>query len=95
MAAYLVAHIRVTDPARWEQYRAAVPAVIARHGGHYIVRGGETVWLEGGRDDRRQVIIEFLSMDAAMAFWHSAEYAEAKKLREGAAEVDALLVPGV
>lgn len=95
MAAYLVAHIRITDPTRWEQYRAAVPAVIARHGGHYIVRGGDTVWLEGAQDTRRQVIIEFPSMDAATAFWHSPEYAAAKKLREGAAEVDALLVPGV
>lgn len=95
MPAYIVARIRVADPARWDQYRAAVPAVIARHGGHYIVRGGETVWLEGAQDARRQVIIEFPSMEAATAFWHSAEYAEAKKLREGAAEVDALLVPGV
>ncbi len=95
MPAFILAHIRVTDPSRWEQYRAAVPAVIARHGGRYIVRGGEGVALEGTHDSRRVVILEFPSTDAAESFWHSAEYAAVKKLRNGAADVDAVLLPGV
>lgn len=95
MAAYIIARIHITEPAKWEQYRAAVPAAIARHGGRYIVRGGDSVPLEGAHDARRQVIIEFPSMEAATAFWHSPEYAAVKKLRLGAAEADILLVPGV
>ena len=95
MAAYLVARIRVSDPVKWEQYRAAVPAVIARHGGRYIVRGADATPLEGAHDTRRQVIIEFPTTEAATGFWHSADYAAVKKLRDGAAELDVVVLPGV
>jgi uncharacterized protein (DUF1330 family) len=95
MPAYIIGQIRVIDPARFEQYRAAVPAVIAQYGGRYLVRGGGVTALEGAHDGRRQVVIEFPSREAAERFWHSPEYAAAKQLREGAAEVVALLVPGV
>lgn len=95
MPAYLLVRIRVTDPARWEQYRAAVPSVIAAHGGHYIIRGGEVTALEGADDGRRQVVLEFPTVEAARGFWYSADYAAARKLRDGAAEVEVLLVPGL
>ena len=95
MPAYILVRVRVTDPARWEQYRAAVPAVIARHGGRYIIRGGEVAALEGAHDGRRVVALEFPTLAAAQTFWHSADYAAVKQLRDGAAEVEALLVPGV
>ena len=42
MAAYIYGNIEITDPALYEQYRAEVPAVIAAHGGRYLVRGGAT-----------------------------------------------------
>lgn len=95
MPAYILARIRVTDPQRFEQYRAAVPAAIAKHGGRYIVRGAEVEALEGAQDGRRLVVIEFPSVEAAQHFWHSPDYAQAKRLREDAAEVEALLLPGV
>ena len=47
MPAYLIANIEVTDPAGFERYRAAVPSVIAAHGGRYLVRGGEKHPVEG------------------------------------------------
>ena len=33
-------------------------------------------------------------MEAIHSFWHSAEYAEVKKLREGSGELDVWAVPG-
>ena len=42
MSAYLIAQINVTDPEKFERYRDKVPAVIERHGGRYLVRGGAT-----------------------------------------------------
>jgi uncharacterized protein (DUF1330 family) len=94
MPAYILAHIRVTDPERFAQYRAAVPAVIAQYGGRYLVRGGEAAALEGAHDGRRLVVVEFPSDEAARRFWDSPDYARMKKLREGAAEFEAMLVPG-
>ena len=40
------------------------------------------------------MVSEWPSLDAARAFWHSPEYAEARKLREGLADVQVLLVDG-
>ena len=88
MAAYLLVSITVTDPVRFAAYRDAAPAVIAAHGGRYIVRGGDVEALEGTHDGRRIVILEFPSMEALHAFWNSPEYARAKALRAGAAELD-------
>jgi uncharacterized protein (DUF1330 family) len=95
MAAYLIVKTDVTDPEQFEKYRAAVPPVIEQYGGRYLVRGGATEALEGDPDLARMVVLEFDSADAAKAFWNSAEYGEAKKLRKGAANFDVLLVEGM
>lgn len=40
MPAYVVVETDVTDPERYEQYKAAAPNAIAAAGGRYLVRGG-------------------------------------------------------
>jgi uncharacterized protein (DUF1330 family) len=95
MPAYMVVQINVTDPEKFARYREAVPRVVASSGGRYIVRGGTVEVLEGTHDGRRLVLFEFPSMEAIRAFWHSREYAEVKKLRENAADIDVWAVPGV
>jgi len=81
MAAYLVGNITVTDPVRYEEYRARVPSVIAQYGGRYLVRGGAVHGLEGQPGWDRCVILEFDSLDAARRFYDSPEYAPLLKLR--------------
>ena len=95
MPAYMVVQINVTDPEKFARYREAVPRVVESSGGRYIVRGGTVEVLEGAHDGRRLVLFEFPSMEAIRAFWHSREYAEVKKLRENAADIDVWAVPGV
>ena len=94
MSAYLLVSITVTDPERFATYKAAVPEVIAAHGGRYLVRGGDIEALEGSHDGPRIVILEFPSMEAAHAFWNSPEYAQVKSLRDGAAELNVLALTG-
>lgn len=94
MKGYLLVEIEVSDAARYAQYRAATPAVIAAFGGRFIVRGGAVEPLEGGHDGRRVVLIEFPSPEAVRAFWTSPAYAEVKRLREGAAIFNARLLTG-
>ena len=50
-----------------------------------IARGGQMVTLEGSAEIRRVVIIEVPNLDQTKAFYHCAEYAEAKKPRAGVA----------
>jgi uncharacterized protein (DUF1330 family) len=94
MPAYLIARVQVTDWERYREYTRATPAVIEKYGGRFIVRGGETITLEGPPETARVVIIEFPSLDRAKAFYRSEEYSQVKKLREGAATGQFLSVDG-
>ena len=59
MPAYLIAEHKVTDPAKFEEYRVKVGPMIARHGGRYLTKGGSHKMLEGGHwKPERVVIIE-------------------------------------
>jgi uncharacterized protein (DUF1330 family) len=95
VAAYVIAVVNITDPARYEGYRAMVLPTITAFGGRFIARGGKTEVLEGQWDPRRMVIIEFPSMEQARAWWGSPEYAEAKALRQATSESTLILVDGV
>jgi uncharacterized protein (DUF1330 family) len=95
MPAYIIGRIQVTDKARYSEYTKVTPDIIAEFGGHFIARGGESVTLEGPEETSRLVIIEFPTLDDAKAFFQSEEYAEAKKLREGAAVAQFVAIDGV
>ena len=94
MPAYIIARVQVTDWERYREYTKATPGVIEKYGGRFIVRGGETITLEGPQETGRVVIIEFPSLDKTKAFYHSEEYSRAKKLREGAATGQFLAIEG-
>lgn len=94
MAAYVIARVRVTNADQYGKYKLLTPAAVEAHGGTFIVRGGEHEVLEGDADDRRIVVIEFPTGDAARAFYDSPEYAEARAVRTGAAEMEMVVVEG-
>jgi uncharacterized protein (DUF1330 family) len=93
--AYLVADVEVTDPARYERYKALAQAAIAKYGGRYLVRGGAHETLEGDWTPRRMVILEFPDMAAAKRFYDSPEYGEARAARAGAANGRFVVVEGL
>ena len=95
MPAYIVVDIAVTDPTRYEDYKAAAPAVIAAHGGRYLTRGGAVEVLEGDLAPSRVVVLEFPDMAAARAFWTSPEYGAACRIREESATATAILLEGL
>lgn len=94
MPAYIIARVEVTDWERYRQYTKATPEVIGRYGGKFIVRGAESVTLEGEPEKRRLVIIEFPTLERAKEFYHSLEYTQVKGLRAGAAVGQFLAVEG-
>jgi uncharacterized protein (DUF1330 family) len=94
MPAYLVGSITVTDPVAYEDYRARVPAVIAAHGGRYVVRGGAMEVLEGDWPASRTVILEFPDMQRLKAFYASADYAPLLAIRKLSAVSKLIAVEG-
>ena len=95
MPAYVIANVDVKDPVRYEDYRRLVPATIEKYGGRFIARGGRTEILEGEWRPSRLVIVEFPSVEQARAWWHSAEYAEARAIRQATSEGTLLILEGV
>lgn len=91
---YVIAEITVTDAEAYKQYVAAVAPVVAKFGGRYIVRGGQTVAAEGDAPAGRIVVIEFDSLAAAQSFEDSAEYQAVAALRHKAARSRVFLVEG-
>ncbi len=94
MPAYLYGNIEITDPALYEEYRRDVPAVIAAHGGRYLVRGGAVKVLEGSGEPQRQVILEFPDMAQLEAFYHSPEYQRLVAIRQRAASGTLFAIEG-
>ncbi|WP_416897351.1 MAG: DUF1330 domain-containing protein [Minwuia sp.] len=95
MVAYVIARVNVTDPDKYENYKALAPAAISKHGGKYLARGGAVELLEGPEESRRVVVLEFADMDAARSFYNSPEYQAAKKEREGAADGQFIILEGL
>lgn len=95
MAGYIIAEVNVTDPVRYEEYRAQVLATIQAYGGAFRVRGGKAEGLEGTPPAGRLVVIEFPSYEQAKAWYHSDEYAGPKALRQATSEGRVILVEGV
>ena len=71
-----------------------MPATIAHYGGRFLVRGGTADVLEGDWPQRRRVIIEFPSMEAARAWWDSPEYEKPKAMRRAASNGRLVLLEG-
>jgi uncharacterized protein (DUF1330 family) len=95
MPAYVIVETDIHDPERYERYKAASPATIAAFEGRFLVRGGEHVTLEGDWDPPRVVMVEFPDLETARRWYASAQYGEARELREGAANLRMIAVEGV
>ena len=94
MSALVIVDIEVTDPVLYEDYKRLASASIAAHGGRYLVRGGKSEVLDGTWTPRRLVVLEFDSFEKAKAWRESPEYAAAKKVREGCARSNMIVVEG-
>jgi len=90
---YWVVHLDVTDDEKYKAYPPALLAHLAKFGTRFLVRGGAREVPEG-KVRSRTAVVEFPSFDAALACYRSADYVPIKKLREGNAAVDLVIVEG-
>jgi uncharacterized protein (DUF1330 family) len=91
---YIIGIINVTDQSRYAEYMKLSPAVIEQLGGRFVARAGNTKVLEGQPVTGRVVIVEFPSFERAEQFYNSTEYQAAKRVRDGAAAVQFILIEG-
>ncbi|MGE0640803.1 MAG: DUF1330 domain-containing protein [Thermoanaerobaculia bacterium] len=84
----------VRDEAALARYAAAAGPAIEGHGGLFLARGPAARWYEGGLP-QRVVVVEFPSLEAAVATHDSPEYQAALALLGDAVDRDLRLVEGV
>ena len=91
---YWIARVDVHDPQTYKSYVETAKPAFERYKAKFLARGGRTEVLEG-QARARNVIIEFPSMDEALACYNSPEYSAARAIRQTVSEGDFLLVEGV
>ncbi|XUU61240.1 DUF1330 domain-containing protein [Erythrobacter sp. HA6-11] len=96
MPAYMIVTASIKDrDAFIAGYGAKAAELVTQFGGEYLLRGPGAELLEGDfGEGAGMVISKWPDRDAAKRFWNSPEYAEAKKLREGIADCQVLLIDG-
>ena len=95
MSAYMIVNIEVHDPSAYEEYKSKVPAVIRKHGGEYLVRGGPCHVLEGNWRPSRLVIFRFPDLESVLNLQQDPEYLPLKALRQSVAYTEAVGVEGI
>lgn len=95
MVAYWLARSKINDPVAYKKYTDLVPEIITSYGGRVLARGGRFQILEGPTKFARFVVIEFPSLEQAVACHHSDAYQAATKFRAGGAgEVELVILEG-
>jgi uncharacterized protein (DUF1330 family) len=95
MAAYLISICRsVTDRRRLEDYWANVAPSFEGYGAKPLAAYTPFEVLEGGTVVKGIVLFEFPSVEIAKRWYKSSAYQDVKRLRDGAAEFELILVDG-
>ena len=94
MPAYMIVAAKISDREKFiAGYGQAAAKLVSRFGGRYVLMGPGAELLEGDFGDGASMVIsEWPDKAAAQAFWNSPEYAEVKKLRDGIADCQVLLI---
>ena len=94
MAAYLIVNAKITDPAKLDEYMAAVGPSLAGHEFKVLAVSTDTEVVEGSAGERT-VIMEFADRDALHAWYDSAAYTEAKQFRLAGTDGMGIIVDGL
>lgn len=92
MVAYWVARAKIVDPVEYKKYTDRVPEILKRYNGKVLARGGRQQQLEGPEAFERHAIVEFPTLEDAVACHQSQEYQEAASFRLGGAGVNELVI---
>jgi uncharacterized protein (DUF1330 family) len=93
--AYIVVTYRsIKDQEKWSAYAKLAAPAIQKGGGRFIVRGMPAKTYEKGMNER-VVVVEFDSVQKAIAAHDSPDYQEALRVLGNGAERDMRVVEGV
>jgi uncharacterized protein (DUF1330 family) len=95
MTTYLIVDLDIHDPETFGAYRERVGDFVARHGGEYLARGGDTEVHEGDFVPHRVIVFRFPDRDAIDRFYADHEYQQLATIRHASAHTIAFSVDGL
>ena len=96
MPAYAIGRLKAENWKWLKEYGPVTAALIEKHGGRYLARGGEVEQLEGDEAlPDAYVMLEFPSMEHARNWYADAEYAPMIELRQANSTIEFVLVDGL
>jgi uncharacterized protein (DUF1330 family) len=91
---WISAYRSISDPDKLAAYAALAGPALEAAGGRFLARAAHAVAHENGRD-QRTVIVEFDSVEAAVAAYQSEAYQRALAALANGADRDVRIVEGV
>lgn len=92
MAAYLIAHVKVTNPEKMPAYSGAAGATFAPFGGEPVARGKVVEVLAGTHAGNATLIVKFPNAQAAHEWYNSPAYQALIPLRDEALEANFVVI---
>lgn len=96
MPSYVIAYVRARNQDWQQEYNTKQAVLVTKHRGRFLVQSRQREVLEGTPAATGSVIvIEFPNSLAANAWYMDPEQLPLVRLRQGGADADLILVPGV
>ena len=95
MTAYLLVDLDIHDPEGFQEYRSKVPEFITRHGGKYLVAGGEFEIIEGNWQPHRLALFKFPDRQSIRNFCFDPDFAEIAAIRRRSSKTIAVAIDGL
>jgi uncharacterized protein (DUF1330 family) len=95
MAGYIMIDLEITDQEGFKEYLKLAGPTLKQYGGKVLIGGATTETLEGDWHPHVFSVGEFESVEQAMRWYNSPEYAPAKVLRFKVANNRAIVVQGL
>jgi uncharacterized protein (DUF1330 family) len=93
VSAYVIVEVEVTDPEEYAAYGKLAEQSVTRHGGRFVIRGGTQEVIEGDWKPR-MVMLEFESLEAVHAWYHSEDYQACLPMRLASSKARMVAVEG-
>lgn len=90
---YWIVRLDVSNQDRYHEYVEAATPAYKEHGAKFLIRGGAIV-AEEGASRSRNVVVEFDSLEIALACYNSDTYAKARKIRQELSDGELIVVEG-
>jgi len=87
MSAYLIGHITVKNPAKWQTYVEGVRKSLMPFEAEIVFRGKLATVLAGEHPHQNTVVIKFPDQPTLQQWYHSNEYQDLIPTRDEAADV--------